>query len=209
MLGQGSILTVTSYTNRTSPVVRGKWLLENLLGAPPPPPPPNVPALKDTGEGGKAASVRERLEQHRKNPLCAGCHARMDPLGFALENFDAIGRWRTMSEANTPIDASGTLPDGTRFNGPAEFRNALVAHRQEFVTTVTEKVLTYALGRGLEYYDAPAVRAIVREAAPSDYRWSAIILGIVRSTPFQMRIAPPATSPDAPRLPGAGRSQHQ
>src|SRR5262249_48872436 len=116
------------YANRTSPVVRGKWLLENLLGAPPPPPPPNVPALKDTGEGGKPASVRERLEMHRKNPTCAACHARMDPLGFALENFDGIGRWRATSEANTPIDASGTLADGTAFNGPSEFRRALLAH---------------------------------------------------------------------------------
>jgi mono/diheme cytochrome c family protein len=191
LLGQGSILTVTSYANRTSPVVRGKWLLENLLAAPPPPPPPNVPALKDAGEGGRPASVRERLELHRKNPTCAACHARMDPLGFALENFDAIGRWRTVGEANTPIDASGTLADGTRFNGPAEFRRALLTHREEFVTAVTEKLLTYGLGRGLEYYDAPAVRAILQEATPGDYRWSSIIMAIIKSTPFQMRTALP------------------
>ena len=189
LLGQGSILTVTSYANRTSPVVRGKWLLENLLAAPPPPPPPNVPALRDTGEGGHPASVRERLELHRKSPACASCHARMDPLGFALENFDAIGRWRTIGEANTPIDASGTLADGTTFNGPVEFRRALLTHREEFVTAATEKLLTYALGRGLEYYDAPAVRTILREATPGDYRWSSIIMGIVKSTPFQMRTA--------------------
>jgi hypothetical protein len=189
LLGQGSILTVTSYANRTSPVVRGKWLLENLLGAPPPPPPPNVPALKDTAAGGRLASVRERLEEHRRNPACAACHARMDPLGFALENFDGVGKWRDLSEAGAPIDASGTLPDGTAFNGPAQFRRALLGRRDEFVATVAEKLLTYALGRGLEYYDAPAVRAIVRDAAP-DYRWSSIILGIVRSLPFQMRVVP-------------------
>jgi hypothetical protein len=186
LLGQGSILTVTSYAHRTSPVVRGKWLLENVLGAPPPPPPADVPALKENEEGGETRSVRERMEQHRKNPVCASCHARMDPLGFALENFDAIGRWRDTSEAGTAIDASGTLPDGTNFDGPVEFRQALLNHGDEFATTVTEKLLTYALGRGLESYDAPAVRTIRREAAPSDYRWSSLILGIVKSTPFQM-----------------------
>jgi hypothetical protein len=190
LLGQGSILTVTSYPNRTSPVVRGKWLLENLLGAPPPPPPPNVPALKETGEGGKATTVRARMEQHRKNPVCASCHARMDPLGFALENFDAVGQWRVEdNDAHTAIDASGVLPDGTKFSGPSDFRRALVGRKADFVNTVTEKLLTYGLSRGLEYYDAPAVRQIVRDAAASDYRWSSIVLGIVQSKPFQMRMA--------------------
>jgi cytochrome c5 len=190
LLGQGSILTVTSYANRTSPVLRGKWLLENMLGTPPPPPPPNVPALKDRGEDGEALSVRKRMEQHRANPVCASCHAAMDPLGFALENFDGIGRWRTTSEANTPIDASGVLPDGTRFEGPVGLRELLVSRRQQFVTTVTERLLTYALGRGVESHDAPAVRRIIQEAAPDEYRWSSIIMGIVRSVPFQMRRSP-------------------
>jgi cytochrome c5 len=191
LLGQGSVLTVTSYPNRTSPVVRGKWLLENLLGAPPPPPPPNVPALKENGEGGKPATVRERMEQHRSNPVCASCHARMDPLGFALENFDAIGQWRTEDmEARTPIDASGVLQDGTKFNGPSEFRKALVTRKAEFVGSVTERLMTYALGRGLEYYDQPVVRQILRDAAATDYRWSSIIMSIVQSKPFQMRMLP-------------------
>jgi hypothetical protein len=167
--------------------LRGKWLLENILGTPPPPPPPNVPALKDRGEKGEALSVRQRMEQHRANPACASCHARMDPLGFALENFDGIGRWRTTSEANTPIDASGILPDGTRFQGPVGLREVILSQPERFVTTVTERLLTYALGRGVEYYDAPAIRRIRREAASEDYRWSSLILGIVKSTPFQMR----------------------
>jgi mono/diheme cytochrome c family protein len=187
LLGQGSILTVTSYATRTSPVLRGKWLLENILGSPPPPPPPNVPALKENKEDGTNLSVRERMEQHRKNPVCASCHSRMDPLGFALENFNAVGQWRETSEAGKPVDASGTFPDGTRFDGPAQFRRALTDRRDELVTTITEKLLTYALGRGLEYYDAPAVRKIVREAASTDFSWRALILGVVKSMPFQMR----------------------
>jgi hypothetical protein len=188
LLGQGSILTVTSYATRTSPTLRGKWVLDNLLGAPPPPPPGNVPSLKDRGEDGRILSVRQQMEQHRANPACAGCHARMDPLGFAIDNFDAVGRWRTISGAdNTPIDASGVLPDGTKFKGPAELRTILLSHPEQFVTTVSEKLLIYALGRGVEYYDEPAVRAIVRKSASTDYRWSSIILGIVNSTPFQMR----------------------
>jgi mono/diheme cytochrome c family protein len=191
LIGQGSILTVTSYASRTSPTLRGKWLLDNILGSPPPAPPNNVPSLPDRGQDGKILSVRQLMEQHRANPACAGCHAQMDPLGFALENFDAIGRWRTTSgAANTPIDASGVLPDGAKFNGPAELRKILLDRREEFVRTVTDKLLTYALGRGIEYYDAPAVRKIVREAAPGDYRWSALILGVVKSTPFQMRRSP-------------------
>ena len=187
LLGQGSLLTVTSYATRTSPVLRGKWLLENILGTPPPPPPPNVPDLPERGENDAPDSVRARLEQHRENPVCATCHARMDPLGFALENFDAIGKWRT-HEGDTPIDASGSLSDGTTFDGPAELRDVLVARHDEFVTTVTEKLLTYAIGRGVEYYDRPVIRAILSEAEPDDYRWSSIVLGIVKSTPFQMRM---------------------
>ena len=189
LLGHGSILTVTSYPNRTSPVVRGKWLLENLLGAPPPPPPPNVPALRENGEGAPPTTVRARLELHRKNPVCASCHAQMDPLGFALENFDAVGKWRAQdAEAKVPIDSSGTLPDGTKFDGPVEFRRALLGRRVDFATNLTEKLVTYALGRGLEYYDMPVVRQIIREAAPADYRWSGLIMGIVKSKPFQMRM---------------------
>jgi hypothetical protein len=195
LLGQGSILTVTSYAHRTSPVVRGKWLLENLLGAPPPPPPANVPALKENNEGGKPASVRERLEEHRNNPVCASCHSRMDPLGFALENFDAIGRWRAVDESGKPVDASGVLPDGTTFDGPAQFRRALLARSDEFVSTVTEKLLTYALGRGIEPYDMPAVRQIMRQARADEYRWSSLIRGIVSSVPFQM--AMPVRRPDS------------
>jgi hypothetical protein len=186
LLGHASVLTVTSDSTRTSPVRRGKWLLENLLGAPPPPPPPNVPALGENVAGKPAASVRARLEQHRRNPACASCHARMDPLGFALENFDAAGRWRT-DDAGVPVDASGVMPDGVAFNGPRELREALLGHRAEFVATVTERLLTYALGRGTEYYDVPAIRRILRESAPSDYRWSSLILGIVRSLPFQSK----------------------
>jgi hypothetical protein len=189
LIGQGTILTVTSYASRTSPTLRGKWLLENILGAPPSLPPNNVPALKDRGDDGKILSVREQMEQHAKNPACASCHVGMDPLGFALENFDAIGRWRTTSGANVPIDAAAVLPDGARFQGPAELRKLLLTRHEEFVDAVTEKLLTYALGRGLEYYDAPVVRTIKREAAVTGYRWSSIILAIVRSRPFQMRRA--------------------
>jgi hypothetical protein len=188
LLGQGSILTVTSYANRTSPTLRGKWVLENILGAPPPPPPPNIPSLRPTNDSGKVLSLREAMAQHRTNPVCATCHARMDPIGFALENFNAIGKWRT-ADAGTVIDASGTLPDGAQFNGPAELKKILLRRPEEFVTTVTEKLLTYGLGRGVEYYDIPAVRKIVREAAPGGYRWSTLVVGIVNSTPFQMRRA--------------------
>jgi hypothetical protein len=184
LLGQASVLTVTSYADRTSPTLRGKWVLQNILGAPPPSPPPDVPALEEE-PGAKYRTMRERMEQHRKNPACAACHARIDPLGFAMENFDAVGQWR-VRQGETPIDASGSL-DGTNFNGVAQLRELLLQHQQEFVATVTKKLLTYALGRGIDYYDMPAVRGILREAAPGEYRWSAIILGIVKSTPFQMR----------------------
>jgi mono/diheme cytochrome c family protein len=188
LLGQASILTATSYGNRTSPVLRGKWVLENILGAPPPPPPPNVPALDDTPAGSVPKTMRERMSQHRANPVCASCHARIDPLGFALENFDAIGHWRG-SEGGHVLDVSGALPDGTAFNGPAELRTLLQRHQSEFVTTAVIKLLTYALGRGVEYYDMPAVRQILHDAAPHDYAWSSIIEGIVKSVPFQMRRA--------------------
>jgi mono/diheme cytochrome c family protein len=187
LLGQGSIMTVTSQANRTSPVVRGKWILDNILGTPPPPPPANVPPLDEGTKDGKTLSMRERMVQHRANAVCASCHVVMDPLGLALENFDAVGQWRDRSEAGTPIDASGALPDGTTFEGVAGLRGALLDRSDLFVTTLTEKLLTYALGRGLEYYDAPAVRAITRGAAGHDNRISALILGIVNSTPFQMR----------------------
>ena len=187
LLGHGSILTVTSYPTRTSPVLRGHWLLEHMLGAPPPPPPPDVPALPDRGEAGRPASVRERLERHRENAVCASCHAPMDPLGFALDHFDAIGRWRAAGEAGEPIDASGVFPDGTAFRGLSGLREVLLDRRAQFVRTVVEKLTTYALGRGLEHYDMPAVRRIVREAEADDYRWSSLVLGIVRSLPFRMR----------------------
>jgi len=189
LLGQGSLLMVTSYPNRTSPVVRGKWLLESIVGAPPPEPPANVPGLPDRGEGGKPASVRERLENHRRNPVCAACHNSIDPMGFGLENFDAIGAWRDRSEAGTPIDATGIMPNGTKFEGPSGLRGLLLSQEREFAATVTSKLLSYALGRGLEYYDVPTVRAIVRDAARENYRWSAIVTGIARSVPFQMRKA--------------------
>lgn len=187
LLGQGSLLTVTSYPNRTSPVLRGKWLLQNIVGSPPPEPPPNVPALPDSGTEGQPASVRERLEEHRRNPVCASCHAPMDPLGFALENFDAIGSWRRLSESNQPIDASGVLPNGVEFAGFNGLQGHLVSDRPLFAETVTEKLLAFALGRGLQYYDRPTIREIVRNAAGQDYRWSALIKGIVQSPAFRLR----------------------
>jgi hypothetical protein len=187
LLGQGSILTLTSYPNRTSPVLRGKWLLENILGTPPPAPPPNVPALPDQGPDGQRQSVRERLEEHRRNPACASCHAQMDPLGFALENFDAIGTWRVKNEAGASIDASGSLPGAPGFRGLAGLRTLLLERREQFVDAVAERLLSFALGRGVEYYDRPALRKITRDAKSNDYRWSMLILEIVQSVPFQMR----------------------
>jgi hypothetical protein len=188
LLGQASILAVTSYPNRTSVTVRGRYLLMNLLGSPPPPPPPNVPALKEAGIDGQPRSLRLRMELHRKNTVCASCHRRMDPLGFALENFDALGKWRTESDG-APIDASASLPDGTRFEGIDGLRRLLGSHKEDFVRTFTEKLMAYAIGRGIEPADLPAIRQIARDAAPQDYRWSRIILGIVKSVPFSMSTA--------------------
>jgi hypothetical protein len=168
-------------------VLRGKWLLENILGTPPPPPPPDVPALKDKGANGQRQSVRQRLEEHRQNPVCATCHSQMDPLGFALEHFDAVGGWRNQDDGRTPVDASGALPSGDKFEGLPGLRTLLLTRKDQFVSTVAERLLGFAVGRGVEYYDRPAVRTILRDAAASDYKWSAIILGVVRSTPFQMR----------------------
>jgi hypothetical protein len=188
LLGHGSMLSVTSFPHRTSPVVRGKWILENLLGTDVPDPPPDVPALKEKANAAEEElSMRERIAQHRANPVCAGCHAMMDPLGLSLENFDFVGRWRTVDEALIPIDASVVLADGTKFDGPAGLRNVLVGHPDRFVGTFTKKLLTYALGRGLEYYDMPAVRRIVQDAARDNYRLPSIVTGIVKSAPFRMR----------------------
>jgi len=189
ILGHGSILTVTSHADRTSPVVRGKWILENLLGAPPPPPPPDVPALAENTEGAPPRALRARMELHRANPICASCHKLMDPVGFALDNFDAVGVWRT-EESGAPIDATGQLADGTPVNGVVSLRNALLARPEIFAGAVTEKLLIYALGRGLEPSDMPTVRAIVRQTAPSNYRLSSLIIGVVRSVPFRMRKKP-------------------
>ena len=182
LLGKGSLLTVTSYPNRTSPTLRGKFVLENLLGSPPPPPPPDVPSLKEDADVSRL-TMRERMESHRINPVCSSCHSKMDPIGFALESFDGLGRWRA------GVDASGVLPDGTTIDGPVGLRQVLLDKKDQFVTTATERLLTYALGRGVEPYDMPAVRTIVRDAAPRDYRWSSIIMGVVTSVPFQMRRA--------------------
>jgi hypothetical protein len=186
LLGQGSLLTVTSYPNRTSVVQRGKWILENLLGTPPPAPPPDVPALEAT-TANQHLTLREAMEKHRANPVCAGCHARMDPIGFALENYDGIGKWRSTDGGST-IDVSGKLPDGTTFDGPAGLKKLMITtKRDEFVSTVIGKMLTYGLGRGLEASDRPTVRAIMRESAKSNYQLADIVDIVVRSTPFQMR----------------------
>jgi hypothetical protein len=186
LLGHGSILTLTSYPNRTSVVQRGKWILENLLGTPPPPPPPDVPELQAKKDG-KALSLREQMEQHRGNPVCAACHARMDPIGFALENYDGVGKWR-MADGDAMIDPTGVLPDGTKFQGGAGLTQLMLTkYRDDFVRTAAEKMLTYALGRGVEYYDNPVIRSMTREAAKDDYRFSSLILAVVNSTPFLMR----------------------
>jgi hypothetical protein len=196
LLGQGSILTISSYPNRTSVVLRGKWILENILGTPPPAPPPNVPALKENDEGNEPTSLRARMEAHRRSPQCASCHRVIDPLGFALENFDGVGEWR-VKEPGGRIDASGQLADGAKVDGPVALRKALMKHPEQFARTFTEKLLTYGLGRGVEYYDMPLVRSIARDAAKQNYRFSAVVFGIVKSTPFMMKKAPGA---DTPRL---------
>ena len=186
LLRHGSILSVTSFATRTSPVVRGKWILDNILGVPPPPPPPDVPDFPERKTGGRELSMRERLAEHRANVVCASCHKLMDPIGFALENYDAIGRWRT-AEAGVPIDASGELWDGTPFDGVAELEEALLRRPELFLTTIAEKLLVFATGRGVEYYDGPAIRNILRQARTEDYRFSSLVIGIVNSVPFQMR----------------------
>jgi hypothetical protein len=196
LLGQASILTVTSYPNRTSPVQRGKWILTNILGTPPLPPPPNVPELKENTEGSQPKSVRERMEAHRADAVCAGCHKVMDPVGFALENFDAIGRWRA-SDEGAKIDPSGVLFNGAKVDGAVELRQTLTSRPEVFVGVMTEKLLTYALGRGVEYYDMPAVRRIVRDAAARDFKFSSLIAGVVRSAPFQMKTKASVLSADA------------
>jgi mono/diheme cytochrome c family protein len=186
LLGKASILAVTAYPHRTSPTIRGKWLFENLLAAPVPPPPPDVNTTLEEEKTVKTASIREMLERHRSNAACASCHARMDPLGFALENFDALGRWRT-TDGDVAIDATGVLLDGTKVDGPASLRGALVQRKEQFVKAVTAKLLMYGLGREIDYSDTPAIRGIMRSASADNYRWSSTILAIVKSTPFQMR----------------------
>jgi hypothetical protein len=187
LLGQGSILTITAYPNRTSPVNRGKWILENLLSAPPPPKPPDIPALKTEGhDTGKPLTMRDAMIQHRTDPACAGCHSRMDPIGFAMENFDAVGRWRDR-DGDSPIDASGVFPGGEKFEGVAGLKTALLSHPEEFVSTVSEKLLMYAIGRNVQYFDRPAVRAIVKEGTRNNYTFVSLVIGVVKSVPFQMR----------------------
>jgi hypothetical protein len=199
LLGQGSFLTLTSLADRTTVVGRGKWIMDNVVGSPPPSPPPPcplppgqtgvcVPAFPENKSGARVLTVRERMEQHRANPVCASCHARMDPLGFSLENYDATGQWRTR-DGDTKIDASAVLPDGTKFEGPAGLRSWILQRPSQFSTALTEKLMIYALGRGLEAYDAPAIRKIVNGAA-SDYRFQSLIIGVAKSTPFQMRRSP-------------------
>ena len=195
LLGHASILTVTSYPNRTSPVLRGKWVLENVLGTPPPPPLPDVPALEENEAGRVARTLRERLEEHRASPVCATCHDVMDPIGLGLENFDAVGKWRTR-EPGGEIDAHGQLADGTAIDGAAALREALSANPEQFARVFTEKLLTYALGRGLEAYDMPTVRRIVREAKGDDYSFSALVKGVAASVPFRMRRAQDPSAPD-------------
>ena len=200
LLGHGSILTLTSQGIRTSPVQRGVYILEVIMGTPPPEPPPNVPALPDGKVGARPQTMRERMAAHRANPVCATCHSMIDPLGLGLENFDAVGAWRAFEGGGVPIDASGTLPDGRQFEDVNELRALLMQHPEQFVTTLTENLLTYALGRGLEPFDMPAVRKIVRDAAADDYRFQSILLGIVSSYPFQWR----STNTEPPTAVSAG-----
>ena len=205
LLGQGSILALTSVAIRTSPVARGKWVLTNLIGTPPPPPPPNVPALPEN-KGGKVASMRERMTAHRANPFCATCHKTMDPIGFAMENFDAVGRYR-VKDGDNDIDAADTMFDGSKVNGVIGLRNFLMARPEVFVQTFTEKLLTYALGRAVDYYDMPAVRKIVRDAAPGNYKFSSVVTGIIRSAPFQMRMKIEGTTESAAVVPNGATAQ--
>jgi hypothetical protein len=192
ILGHGSVLALTSVADRTSPVQRGKWIMEVLLGSPPPPPPPNVPELEETkgAAGGKLLSVRERMEQHRANPACTSCHKVIDPLGLALENYDVTGAWR-IRDGDTPVDASGDLYDGTKMDGPDGLRQALIKHQDVLLLSFTESLMTYGLGRRVEYFDMPTVRAIVRDAAKADNRMSQFVLGVVESPAFQMSRAEP------------------
>jgi hypothetical protein len=191
LLGKGAILNLTANPNRTSPVLRGAWILERILGTPPAPPPPNVEALAENRGGGRPLTVRERIEQHRSKPGCMGCHGVMDPLGFALENFDTVGQFRTVDpQALTPIETSGVLPDGTPIKGPEDLRKALVARPDQFVQALTENLLTYALGRSIDYRDMPAVRKIVRGAEAGGYRFESIVLGVINSDAFRKREAP-------------------
>jgi hypothetical protein len=205
LLGHSSVLTVTSYAHRTSVVVRGKWVLETLLGAPPPPPPANVPPLQENDGSRPPATLRERMENHRRNPVCASCHSRMDPMGFALENFDGTGKWRD-ADAGAPIDPTITLGDGLEVGSPSAFREALLHRGDEFIRTTIEKLLAYAIGRSVEYYDMPTVRRLAHEASQDGYRWSSVVLGVVASEPFQMRRAPDQKGPTetAGRVASAG-----
>jgi hypothetical protein len=202
LLGQSSLLTITSYPNRTSVTMRGRWLLANILGAPPPPPPPDIPALDEAGVEDQPQSLRQRMERHRSSPACASCHQRMDPLGFALENFDALGKWRSVSDG-VPIDASALLPDGSRFEGPSGLRRFIISRQDDFVRTLTAKLLAYAVGRGLDHHDMPVIRTIVRDAATANHVWSSIITGIVKSAPFSMAAARGAET----STPAVGRSE--
>ena len=194
LLAEGALLATTSYPDRTSPVLRGKWLLDNIFGLPVPPPPPGVDTDLDQEPGSQPVSIRERLAQHRRSPACAACHSVIDPLGFALENFDVIGGWRTIDESGQPVDATGTTASGARLEGLAGLRALLLDNPEQFPRTVTEKLLAYALGRRLEYYDRPTVRTIVRDAAGDGYRWSSLIVGIVKSPTFLMRAAETAAN---------------
>jgi hypothetical protein len=187
LLGQASILSMTSVANRTSPVLRGKYVISNLLNTPPLPPPAVVPDLSESAHKDRPSTVREQLERHRANPTCATCHRNIDPIGFALENFDPVGQWQAKTREGLPIDSAGVLPDGTKIDGPVALRNAMLARPDVFAGTITEKLMIYALGRGLEPVDMPVVRGVVRDAAARNYAMQSILLGIVRSAPFQMR----------------------
>jgi Protein of unknown function (DUF1588)/Protein of unknown function (DUF1585) len=197
LLGKAAVLMVSSYPNRTSPVLRGAWILDNITGTPPTPPPPNVESLKDAQPGAKVLTMKEQMAVHRKNKSCFACHGVLDPLGFALENFDGVGQWRVKDRiAESPIDASGELPDGTPINGPVDLRKALMQHPDQFVQTLVTKLMIYGVGRPIEWQDMPTIRAIVREGAADDYRFATLITAIVKSAPFRMQQIPAGNSPD-------------